>query len=323
MMVIFFLLLSVSATAQIKISDFRQIYTDGTASDYRTSVHDPDGRPCAVLKLETGASGWTFDAGLAGIMDTRYEKGVIWLYVPASARTITVAHKLYGSLRRWAFPVSLEAGRTYTMKLSYEQHRQPAPTTRTSISTPAPPSVPQQSRQQVVTSSAPSRHDHIIPAMVGNDLCKHFIDFRVGLPFYRNYEGSMEADDYSWYGFSYTWIGNRIGPYITVASDLDGLGSVIGGAAFRITDPVTALFDWQVYGGLGLIYGQFSADIGTRFGLPAPHSVSHWDFGFGCQFSKGMIMPTVSVGLYVWGIPVVVGLSLALCVLGEEMGDYY
>ena len=115
---ILLLLQSVSVVAQICISDFKQSHSDGAASDVRTALDDPYGRLCAVLKLETKQSGWTFDTGLAGIMDTRYEDGLIWLYVPASARKITVAHKEYGVLREWSFPVSLESGHAYTMKLS-------------------------------------------------------------------------------------------------------------------------------------------------------------------------------------------------------------
>ena len=112
------LLQSFTVAAQIRISDFKQSHTDGAASDVRTSLSDTDGKLCAVLKLETKQSGWTFDTGLAGIIDTRYEDGLIWLYVPASARKITVAHKEYGVLREWSFPVSLEPGHAYTMKLS-------------------------------------------------------------------------------------------------------------------------------------------------------------------------------------------------------------
>ena len=117
---ILLLLQTVPVGAQIRISDFKQSHSDGAASDVRTALADPDGKLCALLKLETKQSGWTFDTGLAGIMDTKYEDGLIWLYVPASARKITVAHKDYGTLREWSFPISLEPGRTYTMKLSYQ-----------------------------------------------------------------------------------------------------------------------------------------------------------------------------------------------------------
>ena len=78
LILILMLLQSFTVAAQIRISDFKQSYTDGAASDVRTSLLDPDGRLCALLKLETKQSGLTFDTGLAGSIDTRYEDGLIW-----------------------------------------------------------------------------------------------------------------------------------------------------------------------------------------------------------------------------------------------------
>ena len=269
---IFLLLQSISVAAQIRISDFRQSLTDGAASDVRTSIADPDGRLCAVLKLETKQSGWTFDAGLDGIMDTRYEDGLIWLYVPASARYLTVAHKEYGTLREWSFPVSLEPGRTYTMKLSYERTRQPAATPVRKVATPAPR-----------------------PATVRQPpFCNHFADFYIGAGCLKDPGGFYEMNDGYRFGFSYTWIGERIGPYMSLGTDFDGGGSIFGGMAYRITDTDTASLDWQFYGGFGFLDGMFSLDAGTRFAFRSTSRLSHWDFGFGCQFNYGMIMCIIS-----------------------------
>ena len=117
-------------------------------------------------------------------------------------------------------------------------------------------------------------------------------------------------DDYR-IGVSYTWIGNRVGPYLSVSTDFDGGFSVFGGAALRLTNPKTAILDWQVYGGAGLMDREFGFDVGTRFGWRSSHSLSHWDFGFGCQFYRDQIVPSVSVGLCIWGIPVVLGIFIA------------
>ena len=118
LVLILLLLRSLSAAAQISISDFRQSSPDEASS---IAVHtDPDGFPCSVLKLSTKQKGWTFDTGLAGIMYTQYTDGAIWLYVPASARHITIAHYEFGTLREWRFPVTLRPGYTYTMTLSYK-----------------------------------------------------------------------------------------------------------------------------------------------------------------------------------------------------------
>ena len=78
-LLILILLRCITVSAQIRISDSKQSLSDGAAADARTSVDDPDGQLCSVLKLETKLNGWTFDAGLAGIIDTRYGDGIrIW-----------------------------------------------------------------------------------------------------------------------------------------------------------------------------------------------------------------------------------------------------
>lgn len=311
--ILFFLLIqSFSSVAQIRIGDFKQSYTDGAATDIRTAREDPDGNLCAVLKLETKQTGWTFDTGFAGIMDTRYEDGVICLYVPASARKLTVAHKLFGILREWTFPIPLEPGRTYTMKLSYESPRQV-----TTIHTASPVPVSRQTAKPEPAArpcspswpvSADKWSEFFTPDRGERGFSDHFVNFYMGMDCSNDSYFAIDGENY--YGLSYTWIGNRVGPYISLASDLDECWSIIGGAAYRITDPSTATLDWQVYGGVGLIDRSFGFDVGTRFAWRSSHKVSHWDFGLGCQFYSGNVMPTVSLGLYIWGIPVLICVGL-------------
>lgn len=277
----------ITVAAQIRISDFKQSFTDGAAADIRTSVADPDGQLCAALKLETKLTGWTFDAGFDGIMDAKYGDGIIWLYVPASARKLTVAHSRYGVLRDWSFPVSLEPGRTYTMILSYERPRQKSPAQR-----------------PVIVSAPPA------PTRIPSSFCNHFFDFYAGFNCSKYQDDYYEFDGETWFGLSYTWIGNRVGPYMSLALNTDACFSVLGGAAFRLTDPQTGSLDWQLYGGVGLIDGNIGFDIGTRFAWRSSRKLSRWDFGFGCQFSKDAVTPTVSVGFSIWGIPALVGIGL-------------
>ena len=319
------------AAAQIRIADFKLSYTDGAGADFRTSIQDPDGRLCAVLKLETKQSGWTFDTGLAGIIDTRYEDGIIWLYVPAYARKITVAHKDYGVLREWNFPVSLEPGRTYTMKLTNERPHSTYSAPRTT--TPSTPASTPKSRPKSAYQPTPQRETTTIPTRsyassetewsnifspnrVKKEFCNHFIDFYTGFGCSKDYGENYVATGEICCGFSYTWIGNKVGPYLSLGIDNDECGSILGGIAYRITDSNTTNIDWQLYGGAGLVYGAFGFELGTRLAWGSLYSLSHWDLGFGCQFSQGMIIPTVSVGLYIWGIPAIIGVAIVTCAIG-------
>lgn len=278
-LIILALLQSLTLTAQIRITDFKVAASDNP----RTFCTDPDGELCAALKLETKLSGWTFDAGLPGIIDTRYEEDAIWLYVPKSLRKLTVAHKEYGVLRDWPIPVSLAAGHTYSMTLTRE------------VSKPVPV---RQTAQRTNTINRAS-------------FSNHFLDMTAAIVVERAMEGGFEPSDYYRLGLSYTWLGKRVGPYISGSTNFDGDWAVAAGAAFRLTNSETSAMDWQLYAGPALSATGFGAEIGTRFAWRTKGRVSLWDFGIGCQFYRDQIVPSVSVGLCIWGIPVALGICLA------------
>lgn len=301
------LLRVLSLSAQIRISDFALSTTDGIGSDVRTACFDPDGNPCALLKLGTDLSGWTFDAGIAGILDIRYEKGAIWLFVPKSARSLSISHPQYGVLRDWTFPESLEAGRTYTMKLDYQEPGKTAGRrTARKVQRPAPGTV-------LPSGQRPGTEPVIVArALSQTSFCEHFIDLYAGCALMQGETGFETTDQYR-FGISYTWIGRRVGPYVSAATDFDGAFSILTGAAFRLTDPRTSSLDWQLYAGTGLIDGKAGLDAGLRFAWRSSSSVSKADVGVGCQFYRDTIIPTVNVGLYIWGIPVALGIGLLCC----------
>lgn len=278
------LLQCLSISAQIRITEFQRLAGDPAAVDPETLCRDREGDLCAVLKLETPLSGWTFETGLAGIMDVRYERGAIYLYVPCSVRKLTVAHVEYGVLRDWEIPESLTGGCTYAMKLYYTR---PASAVKSSVR-PVP--------VRMISSKE-------------NSFCEHFIDLYTGLV-HEKYDAGYGASDQYILGFSYTWIGARIGPYLSVGTDFDGTCTVAAGAAFRATRPETSSLDWQLYAGIGLLDGCPGIDAGMRLAWRSASSVSKADFGVGVQVFPDAVVPTVSVGLYIWGIPLMVGIGL-------------
>ena len=262
----------------VSLTDFKPLLSDQTALREKTSRTDVDGRTCALLKIYTSEPGWSFDAGLPGIMDTHYAEGEIWLYLPCTVRALTVSHRSYKPLVDWPIPVTLESGRTYSVKLSVNK------------STPV---------QQVYT-----------PVNKNKLFCSHFIDAGAGFCIDR----SCGFTEETFFGVQYTYLGQKVGPYVSAAFSTDESFSVFAGAAVRLLSPQDSDLDWHVYGGLGLVYGNtLGFDVGTRFAWKSEASVSHWDFGFGCQFFGNTVMPSVNVGFYIWGIPVAVGLGLLCC----------
>ena len=289
---IFTLLLSVAASAQsIRISGFKATIADAAAPD---AEQDADGALCAILRMETKETGWTFEAGMAGITDVMYGKDVIYVYVPAGARNLTVANPNAAPLRNWDIPQRLEPGRTYTMKLEIVVPK-PAPVEkpRPVVSKPTP---------------KPTTSPVISNRVDEKDFYWHFTDAYLG--FVNDREGYT---DECFVGLRYTYLQHRVGPYISAAFSTDEMSAFFAGAAYRFTHPESSDLDFQAYGGIGLAYGNLLAgEAGIRFGWKSVHKLSGLDFGVGCQFWKGAIVPTVEVGLYIWGVPVVCGLCLAL-----------
>lgn len=300
------LLPGITLAAQIRIKDFSPADKGARTTIQDVTCADLEGDPCAVLALRTGISGWTFDTGLSGIMDTRYEDGCIYLYVPKGTRSLTVSHPQYGVLREWRIPSYLEAGRTYTMALGYEAPRP----VRFRQETGTAPVRGGQSPLRTATVAAPG------PAVTpSRHFSEHFLDMYIGVACEGNPLEGCDSGAY-WLGLSYTWVGNRIGPYVSAGTDLDESYSFSGGAAFRVTDPGTASLDWQLYAGAGLYEGCLGFEAGMRFGWRTSAVLSKADFGFGCQYYAGTFVPTVSVGFYIWGIPVAVGVGLVCCAAG-------
>ena len=302
---------------QISISGFSRLTAcDNALSEPGGVVGGPNGEPCALLVLSTREKGWTFDAGLAGIADIAYAEDEIRLWVGSEARHLTVSHPVYGVLRDWTLPVTLERGGTYQMRL---EHVNPAPVRTASGSRTGgtvTPSLPAGTSRRVssrpgstgYTSSVPSVQ--LVPSRPdvtpGKGLCHHFIDAYLGFV--------QEEYEYgeTFFGMRYTYLGGRIGPYVAAAVSDDESWSLTGGLTLRLgsgrDNP-----DWQLYGGAGLVDGcALAGEAGVRIGWLSEGRVSRWDFGAGCQFWEGTLMPTVEVGLCIWGIPVVIGLGLCL-----------
>lgn len=285
---------------EIRIVGFRR---DAQAPD--VSVRDFIGRPCALLRMETPLKGWSFEAGLDGIVLVEAGKDRVDVYVPASATSLTVSREGMAPLRGWTIPGQLLEGATYTMTL--ETHR-PQPVRKAA---PLPEPKPKQP-VPVRVKPLPSTSTGFLPFRSGPDIsgkefCHHFADA---------YAGFVNEGDYSeevFIGLRYTWLQERFGPYAAAAVSTDGSGAFFAGCAYRVTDPAVHTLDFQLYGGLGLVYGGcLSGEAGVRFAWRSDSRVSRFDFGFGCQFWKGGIAPTVEVGLYIWGIPVLCTLGLAL-----------
>ena len=105
----------------LSVSGFNLLDTDITAITQGTQEIDQNGDVAALIKVVTRETGFAFDIGAPGIVKTRQAVGEIWVYVPKHAQKISIFHQQYGVLRNYYFPVPIESGRTYELKLEVQK----------------------------------------------------------------------------------------------------------------------------------------------------------------------------------------------------------
>ena len=113
------MLLSLGVVAQnIEVKSFRPLTGDMTTTSAEGKRIDQNGEVAALIKVMTTETGFVFEGGTLGIVDTQQRVGEIWVWVPRASRKITILHQQLGGLRDYRYPVEIEADRTYEMVLT-------------------------------------------------------------------------------------------------------------------------------------------------------------------------------------------------------------
>ena len=101
----------------ISVKSFKALPMDMTASSLTGKRIDQNGQVAALIKIVTSETGFTFEGGTLGIVDSKQENGEVWVWVPRASRKITIKHQQLGILRDYRYPIEIEAERTYEMVL--------------------------------------------------------------------------------------------------------------------------------------------------------------------------------------------------------------
>ena len=103
----------------ISVASFELDPNDLTANLEGTTVYDPNGQKCALIRIQTTQKGFSFDVGSLGVQKVDDNKvGEIWLYVPGGVKRITMRHPQLGTLEKWPFPVNILGSKTYMMYIT-------------------------------------------------------------------------------------------------------------------------------------------------------------------------------------------------------------
>lgn len=103
---------------RLSVASFRLLENDLTANTHGTVVYDQNGARCALIKVETTQTGFSFDAGSLGVRKVVQQTGEIWVYVPAGVKRLTISHQQLGTVRDYDLGMSTQKAKTYLLQLT-------------------------------------------------------------------------------------------------------------------------------------------------------------------------------------------------------------
>lgn len=106
----------ISNGQNINVKSFRLLDNDLDARVHHTKK-DQNGEICALIKVVTTQTGFSFDVGSLGIVATEQKVGEIWVYVPRGVQRITISHSQLGVLRNYPFNISIQSATVYELVL--------------------------------------------------------------------------------------------------------------------------------------------------------------------------------------------------------------
>lgn len=102
---------------QISVKSFRKLETDLDARVYNPKT-DQNGDVCAIIKVVTTQTGFTWDPDGLGIIAAVTKVGEYWLYVPYGAKRLSIHHPTLGILRDYIYSLPIEKATVYELVLT-------------------------------------------------------------------------------------------------------------------------------------------------------------------------------------------------------------
>lgn len=102
---------------RINVASFKALPTD---LDARVNFpkKDQNGDVCAIIKVATSETGFSWDGDQLGIIAAEKKTGEYWLYVPYGSKRLTVKHNQLGILRDYRYPEPIEKACVYELKIT-------------------------------------------------------------------------------------------------------------------------------------------------------------------------------------------------------------
>lgn len=278
------------------ILSFLFTYAEGQTLSVTSFSQDADsfsGQDCALVRISTKLVGLSFDSGIDCISDVVYKPQEVWLYLPASAKYLTISHATCGTVSRWRFPQPLEEGRVYDMTLKSERPK------------PIKPTKP----AKYTRSTKPARPAS--PSFYTAGFSNHFLQSKIGMLIT---DGDVDG---AVFGLNYSFVPGRFGFTTSFDWSVDSGFAMFAGPSLRVTG-ISSPTDWQIYACPGYVFGcGMAVDVGTRFGWRSGKAFSRYDFSIGCQYWGGdTYVPYVGLGAKITLVTTIIVLGVFLGVAG-------
>ena len=88
---------------------------------------DQNGKTCAIIKIATPLTGFSFDTGTLSVQYVVEKTGEIWVYVQPGVKKITIAHQTLGVVREWDIPIKIEEACSYALTLNAPNENEDKP----------------------------------------------------------------------------------------------------------------------------------------------------------------------------------------------------
>ncbi|MEI6141704.1 MAG: PEGA domain-containing protein, partial [Mariniphaga sp.] len=116
-LLLFFFGSTLFAQPKISVKSFVKQDNDLTAR-IDAPKKDQNGDVCAIIKVVTTQTGFTWDSDRLGIVAAIPKTGEYWIYVPFGAKRLTIQHPQLGILRDYQYPLTIEPATVYILELT-------------------------------------------------------------------------------------------------------------------------------------------------------------------------------------------------------------
>ena len=123
LLAIMLLNVSLAASSQISVKSFKELDTNLDATTYYPKK-DINGKTCAIIKIFTTQTGFSFDNGSLGIVAVEQKPAEVWVYVPEGTMKLKITHPQLGHISNsddqgyyWIEQGRLKSGTEYKMEI--------------------------------------------------------------------------------------------------------------------------------------------------------------------------------------------------------------